>query len=192
MKRKWLLFLLVTALLLPFYALNLKAPFSHALENDNLQDFLNFENVVAKLNNNSTSHTVTPLSTTIDDIDHNGEYDFTPTSQEESYTVATNCGTKTYSNYALKRVIVSGNLKGRYLANTSASYDNLHILSFDSEEQTKKAYEDLFLPSDKNFAERVSALAENPAYKDNPLVQDVIRFVQNPSKYNILQPKMGA
>ena len=27
---------------------------------------------------------------------------------------------------------------------------------------------------------------------NNPLVQDVIRFVQNPSKYNILQPKMGA
>jgi UDP-N-acetylglucosamine acyltransferase len=56
----------------------------------------------------------------------------------------------------------------------------------------QKAYEDLFLPSEKNFAERVAALAENEAYKDNPLVQDVIRFVQNPSKYNILQPKMGA
>ena len=56
----------------------------------------------------------------------------------------------------------------------------------------QKAYDELFTASDKNFADRVAALAENEAYKDNPLVQDVIKFVQNPSKYNILQPKAGA
>ena len=56
----------------------------------------------------------------------------------------------------------------------------------------QKAYDDLFKANDKNFADRVAALAENEAYKDNPLVQDVIKFVQNPSKYNILQPKAGA
>lgn len=56
----------------------------------------------------------------------------------------------------------------------------------------QKAYDDLFKSNDKNFADRVVALAENESYKDNPLVQDVIKFVQNPSKYNILQPKAGA
>ena len=56
----------------------------------------------------------------------------------------------------------------------------------------QKAYDELFTAGDKNFADRVAALAENEAYKDNPLVQDVIKFVQNPSKYNILQPKAGA
>ena len=56
----------------------------------------------------------------------------------------------------------------------------------------QKAYDELFTAGDKNFADRVAALAENESYKDNPLVQDVIKFVQNPSKYNILQPKAGA
>ena len=56
----------------------------------------------------------------------------------------------------------------------------------------QKAYDELFAANDKNFADRVAALAENEAYKENPLVQDVIKFVQNPSKYNILQPKAGA
>ena len=57
----------------------------------------------------------------------------------------------------------------------------------------QKAYEDLFTNHlDKNFADRVADLTNNEAYKDNPLVQDVIRFIQNPSKYNILQPRIGA
>ena len=56
----------------------------------------------------------------------------------------------------------------------------------------QKAYEELFNANDKNFADRVAALAENENYKNNPLVQDVIKFVQNPSKYNILQPEARA
>lgn len=55
----------------------------------------------------------------------------------------------------------------------------------------QKAYQDLFFNKEKSFAERVEDLSKAEEYKDNPLVQDVIRFVQNPSKYNILQPTQG-
>ncbi len=53
----------------------------------------------------------------------------------------------------------------------------------------QKAYKDLFFDKEKNFADRIEAIANNPAYAQNPLVQDVIAFVKKPSKYNILQPK---
>lgn len=53
----------------------------------------------------------------------------------------------------------------------------------------QKAYKDLFFDTEKNFADRIEAIANNPAYAQNPLVQDVIAFVKKPSKYNILQPK---
>ncbi len=53
----------------------------------------------------------------------------------------------------------------------------------------QKAYKDLFFDKEKNFADRIEAIANNPANAQNPLVQDVIAFVKKPSKYNILQPK---
>lgn len=55
----------------------------------------------------------------------------------------------------------------------------------------QKAYQDLFFSSEGNFGERVERIASAEEYKDNPLVQDVIKFVQNPSKNNILQPQIG-
>ena len=55
--------------------------------------------------------------------------------------------------------------------------------------QLQKAYKILFDKGDMKFAERVTALASDETFKNNPLVQDVIEFVQNPSKYNILQPR---
>ena len=55
----------------------------------------------------------------------------------------------------------------------------------------QKAYQDLFFNKEKSFTERVEELENNPEYKDNPLVQDVLTFVKNPSKYSILQPAQG-
>lgn len=55
--------------------------------------------------------------------------------------------------------------------------------------ELQKAYKELFAKDDRKFAEKVEMLANNQAYKNNPLIQDVIAFVQKPSKYNILQPK---
>lgn len=53
----------------------------------------------------------------------------------------------------------------------------------------QKAYKELFLTPDKSFNERVELVENNEAYRNNPLVQDIITFVKNPSKYNILQPE---
>ena len=44
----------------------------------------------------------------------------------------------------------------------------------------------------EKFAERVAMLTSDETFKNNQLVQDVIEFVQKPSKYNILQPKEDA
>ena len=55
--------------------------------------------------------------------------------------------------------------------------------------ELQKAYKILFEKNDLKFAERVALLALDDSFKNNPLVQDVIEFVQHPSKYNILQPK---
>ncbi len=55
----------------------------------------------------------------------------------------------------------------------------------------QKAYQDLFFSSEGNFKERIQRIASSEEYQGNPLVQDVIKFVQNPSKNNILQPQIG-
>ena len=55
--------------------------------------------------------------------------------------------------------------------------------------ELQKAYKILFEKDGLPFADHVSKLAADDALKNNPLVQDVIEFVQHPSKYNILQPK---
>ena len=55
--------------------------------------------------------------------------------------------------------------------------------------ELQKAYKILFEKNDLKFAERVALLTLDDSFKNNPLVQDVIEFVQHPSKYNILQPK---
>ncbi len=55
----------------------------------------------------------------------------------------------------------------------------------------QRAYQDLFFNSEANFKDRIERLANASEYKDNALVQEVIAFVQNPSKNNILQPQIG-
>lgn len=145
MKRKWLLFLLIIAMLLPFYFTNLNIS-SHALETkkDSMEEFLNFEKVVVSLNNNTQTRKITPLSTSSKTDELNEQVELLSTSSDnECYLVETQSGIKTFSNYALKRIIVSGSLDGKYRANISASFDNLHILSFNSEEETKLAYQEL-------------------------------------------------
>ena len=54
--------------------------------------------------------------------------------------------------------------------------------------ELQKAYQILFEKNETNFADRVALLAQDETFKNNPLIHDVIEFVQNPSKYNILQP----
>ena len=52
----------------------------------------------------------------------------------------------------------------------------------------QKAYKMLFNEENGLFSERISQVENNAELMQNPLVQDVIQFVKNPSKNNILQP----
>ena len=52
-----------------------------------------------------------------------------------------------------------------------------------------KAYKDLFENKEGSLADRIAQVEANPAYKDNPLVQEVITFMKNPSRNSILQPR---
>jgi len=47
------------------------------------------------------------------------------------------------NDYSLKRLIVQGNVSNTYGANKKVSYNNLHVLCYDSELETKQAYEAL-------------------------------------------------
>lgn len=51
------------------------------------------------------------------------------------------------------------------------------------------AYKILFNKEDGSFVERIARIAADEKMMKNPLIADVIRFVQNPSKNNILQPE---
>lgn len=53
----------------------------------------------------------------------------------------------------------------------------------------QKAYKELFDKEGGSFAERIERIANNAEQMKNPLIATVIRFVQNPSKNNILQPE---
>jgi len=54
----------------------------------------------------------------------------------------------------------------------------------------QKAYKTLFNHEDTRlFAERLSELEQQPEFQKNALVQQVVEFVKNPSKNNILQPE---
>ena len=54
----------------------------------------------------------------------------------------------------------------------------------------QQAYKALFNREDSRlFADRLADLEKNETFAKNPLVQQVIEFVKNPSKNNILQPK---
>ena len=53
----------------------------------------------------------------------------------------------------------------------------------------QKAYKILFNKEDGHFADRIAALENNIELMRNPLVQEVVAFVKNPSKNNILQPE---
>jgi len=63
-----------------------------------------------------------------------------------------------------------------------ANVDNKVIL------EIQKAYKELFGNKDIPMLERIQKVAENESYKNNPMVQEIITFVQNPSRNNILQP----
>lgn len=55
----------------------------------------------------------------------------------------------------------------------------------------QKAYNDLFFSSEGTFADRVAKLIDNADYAQNPLVIEMVAFLKNPSKNNILQPQIG-
>lgn len=55
--------------------------------------------------------------------------------------------------------------------------------------ELQKAYKFLFdKESNMMFADRITAMSENPEMTANPLILKLIDFVQHPSKNNILQP----
>ena len=54
--------------------------------------------------------------------------------------------------------------------------------------QLQKVYKMLFDKTEGTFAERIEKVSAMTEFKDNPLAQEIITFVQNPSKNNILQP----
>lgn len=53
----------------------------------------------------------------------------------------------------------------------------------------QQAYKMLFNKEDGTFQERIQKVAGDMVMMANPLVSEVIKFVQNPSKNNILQPE---
>lgn len=53
----------------------------------------------------------------------------------------------------------------------------------------QKAYKILFEKEDGHFADRIAKIASDAQMMKNPLVAEVIEFVQHPSKNNILQPE---
>ena len=53
----------------------------------------------------------------------------------------------------------------------------------------QQAYKALFNKEDGTFSERIQKVAGDMVMMANPLVAEVIKFVQNPSKNNILQPE---
>ena len=63
-----------------------------------------------------------------------------------------------------------------------ANVDNKMIM------QMQKAYKELFGNKEIPLLERVQSVAENEAYKNNPMIQEIITFMQHPSRNNILQP----
>lgn len=85
---------------------------------------------------------------------------------------------------------------GIVMGGSRSGLDGLNLIGLQRagfEKQTifelQKAYKDLFNKETGSFADRVAKLASNKDLMKNPLVAEVVEFVQNPSKNNILQPQ---
>lgn len=90
---------------------------------NNLGSFLQFENAIMELNNKNQNQ-LKALSSGLSEFNQNMQGEF-----------------------ALKRLIVQGNISDTYGATKKISYNNLHILCYSSEQATKKAFEQLSLNS---------------------------------------------
>ncbi|MBO5885077.1 MAG: S8/S53 family peptidase, partial [Clostridia bacterium] len=98
-----------------------------------LNQFLAFEQAVIDLNKNNT-----PLEVKIEDgiSQENQNVSDTEIEQEENF-----------SKFELKRLIVTGDLKNNYGALNVYSYNDIHILAYSTEKETKLAYEELIKDS---------------------------------------------
>ena len=107
------------------------------------QAFLQFEHDLMDMNSDLS------MDTSDDNADDDNE-------MKNSYSVSDD--SEEGNDFSLKRLIVTGTIKNTYGAQKVASYDNLHILSYATEDETKIAY--------------------NKLSADNSLIVSVDRIVQ--------------
>lgn len=67
----------------------------------------------------------------------------------------------------------------------------LQRMGFEKEEifQLQQAYKTLFNKEERTFVERMTAIEAQPEWMANKLVANLIEFVKNPSRNNIMQPE---
>ncbi|MBO5982628.1 MAG: hypothetical protein J6Q06_01980, partial [Clostridia bacterium] len=68
------------------------------------------------------------------------------------------------NDFSLKRLIITGTIKNTYGAQKVASYDNLHILSYATEDETKIAYNKL--SADKSLIVSVDRIVQAEEYAE--------------------------
>jgi len=115
--------------------------FAKAIDNNDMSSFLEFEQAIIDLNNedNKSKNNQSMLLSY-------GRNNF---SDEED------------GEFSLKRLIVQGNLKKTYGASNVISYNNLHVLCYDSQKDTEYAYEKLLLDSSLDvFVDKIHKLEE--------------------------------
>ena len=114
---------------------------------DTLQDFYNFENAIINLNKNdakSQNETNKPFRLV--------------NSDNEEQTV------QEQSEFELKRLIVTGKLKETYGAISFYSYNNLHILCYNTTQETEFAYNELI--KDKSLNVSIDQYHQPEGYAD--------------------------
>lgn len=124
------------------------------------EEFINFENAVMGLIKNSPKQQLNnndKLST------GNDTYSINKLSQDDNGKNADISGEN--GQFQLKRLIVKGELKDSFGANGVYSYNGLHILSFNTEEETEYAYNQLI--KDVNLNVVIDKYYTVESYADN-------------------------
>jgi len=126
MKKIIKLLALLFILFLTSFLLETKMVNATDLEENEISDFLDFEKEVMKLNK---------------ELLNNSSFQ-SPLMNEDNYNIESSLE-KFEGKFSLKRLIVQGNIKNNYNAKKVLSYNDLHILSYENEEQTEYAYNKL-------------------------------------------------
>ena len=113
------------------------------------QSFLQFEQDLMDMNSDLS------MDTSDDIADDNNE-------MKNSYSVSDDGEVE--NDFSLKRLIVTGTVKNTYGAQKVASYDDLHILSYATVEETKIAYKKL--SADKSLIVSVDSVVEAEQYAE--------------------------